>query len=83
MSDPKTVLSSVGPDQYGSLVVELQVLKEDCIYNMVGVIMDITDDSLRIAFSSKEDTVDDSLEVAVTDVRSIQIISESEIEILS
>jgi|GEM_PF-5896119 len=63
----------------GEQVVELEVEREGNVYQMVGVLMQVTEDSVRIAFSSKNDKVVDALTLPAEEIVGVRLIPESEI----
>jgi len=63
----------------GEQVVELEVEREGDVYQMVGVLMQATEDSVRIAFSSKDDRVVDALTLPAEEIVGVRLVPESEI----
>ena len=63
----------------GEQVVELEVEREGGVYQMVGVLMQATEDSVRIAFSSKDDRVVDALTLPAEEIVGVRLVPESEI----
>lgn len=80
MSTVREQLKNLTHVEPGTRILELEVHHNNNPYRMVGVLMEVGSDTVRIAFSSKNDVVVDELVLTVEEIVSIRIVEESEIQ---
>lgn len=83
MNHTQSQLEVLKSKEMGTQPVELEVVRNGTEYRMVGVVMEVHDTGVRIAFSCKDEVVVDDLTLSMEEIQSMRFLEICDVQQLA
>jgi hypothetical protein len=81
-ADLTSVQQTVSTSEPGTVILELEVVKNGQRYRMVGVCMSLTSSTLTMAFNAKAGTVIDDVDIVTDTIYAARVVPNADIVVL-